>query len=154
VLGPCLGAVGVGFASALAGHASATAAALFEARGDVARVRWWAPLDADEALLDSLLGVIIFKVGRQGDTPPAGFQLAPALLRQAGRPGARTPPQTTTAAQPPPPTRKPRAPRPVLRAPRRWAAASAASCRATWRRRARWPSSPSPRAATSTRGPA
>jgi len=62
VLGPCIGALGVGFASALAGHASVTTQRVFAVGGDLKRVRWWEPMPADDVLLDSMMGVIVFKV--------------------------------------------------------------------------------------------
>ena len=77
MLGPAFGFVGVGFASALSGHAAARVREHFEARSGAgggngrrrqqqqqdaaAAGRWWAPLALDEALLDSLLGAVLFK---------------------------------------------------------------------------------------------
>lgn len=85
VLGPCFGVLGVGFASALAGRAAVQTQQLFEAGGDARRVRWWAPVAADEALLDSFMGVLFFKVAWQ-KAPFAGALLASIACGARGTP--------------------------------------------------------------------
>ncbi len=62
VIGPCLGMLGVGFASSLAGQASQHARKLCEVGGNPLRPSWWQPMPVEEAVLDSVLGIIIFKV--------------------------------------------------------------------------------------------
>ncbi|GBF88397.1 hypothetical protein Rsub_01109 [Raphidocelis subcapitata] len=81
VLGPCFGMLGVGFASALAGRAAAQTQQLFEAGCDVRRVKWWAPVQADEALLDSFMGVLFFRAmgGRFRSLMPSSL-VAPGAL--------------------------------------------------------------------------
>lgn len=64
VLGPCLGLLGVGAASALAGHVSAHTGRLCREGGNPLKLRWWRPMQADEAVVDALLGLLVFKVRR------------------------------------------------------------------------------------------
>ncbi len=67
VIAPCLGAVGVGAASALSGHLSRHFKRQTDAgKGIVEALAtpfWGQPLDANEALLDVLSGIALFKVG-------------------------------------------------------------------------------------------
>lgn len=54
--------VGVGFASALAGQASRHTRKFFERGGNPLQPAFWDPIDVEDALLDSVLGIFIFKV--------------------------------------------------------------------------------------------
>jgi hypothetical protein len=100
-------------------------------------------MKGDEALVDALLGMLAFKVREGCKCSRAWGCLA--------RSSAATPPKAAHAHahararwRTQPNNAMPRSRRPP-------AAASAASCPATWPRRARWASSPSRRAATPTR---
>eukprot|EP00877_Chromochloris_zofingiensis_P002503 jgi/Chrzof1/12253/Cz06g27090.t1 len=53
--------VGVGFASALAGQASRHTRKFFERGGNPLQPAFWDPIDVEDALLDSVLGIFIFK---------------------------------------------------------------------------------------------
>jgi hypothetical protein len=109
VLGPALGAAGVGFASALAGQAARHARALLApppppppcADGAARTCRWWRParVAPEEALLDAALGLLIFKAagGRFSSVMPSdlaapgalAFESLPAAGRDYAGSGAR-----------------------------------------------------------------
>jgi hypothetical protein len=58
-----MGMVGVGFASVLSGQASMQSQKFFKAGCDPKQLTWWEPVDLDDAALDSLMGIILYKVG-------------------------------------------------------------------------------------------
>lgn len=62
VLGSALGMVGVGFASSLAGTASAHARKLCAQGGNPLRPGFWEPVELEDVALDAVMGVFVFKV--------------------------------------------------------------------------------------------
>lgn len=58
-----MGLVGVGLANALAGHASRHTRKLLTKGGNPFDTGFWEPIDIDDAVLDAVLGICIFKVG-------------------------------------------------------------------------------------------
>ncbi|KAI8468344.1 MAG: hypothetical protein J3K34DRAFT_523049 [Monoraphidium minutum] len=99
VIGPCLGLLGVGAASAMAGAAASGARRLCEEGGNPLRPRWWRPAKADSALVDAVLGLLVYKTagGRFSSVMPSdlaspgalAFESIPAAGREYARPTAR-----------------------------------------------------------------
>ncbi|WIA17091.1 hypothetical protein OEZ85_013990 [Tetradesmus obliquus] len=81
VLGPCMGIVGVGFASALAGQASKHTHKMISTGANPFRAGFWEPLDVDDMVFDALLGIFVFKAmgGRFSSLMPSDLSKPGAL---------------------------------------------------------------------------
>ena len=82
ILAPCLGAVGVGAASALSGHVSRHVKRQADSGRSVIDALvvtpfWVEPLDLGEAVMDAVAGLTIFKVRRGGTTRGEGHLISP-----------------------------------------------------------------------------
>ncbi|KIZ03940.1 hypothetical protein MNEG_4020 [Monoraphidium neglectum] len=99
VLGPCLGLIGVGCASVLAGHVSAHTHKLCQEGGNPLRPGWWRPMRVDDAVTNAVLGLLVYKSagGRFSSIMPSdlaspgalAFESIPAHGEEYVRPAAK-----------------------------------------------------------------